>query len=78
MIHASNRITLQILVDRTSLEVFGNNGKVSMTSCFLPDPKNQSLEIYAVGAPAKIISLKVYPLHSAWDSPDPDSDSNLN
>jgi len=73
MAPVSNRITLQILVDRTSLEVFGNDGKVSMTSCYLPDPKNQSLELYAMGGAAKIISLKVYPLHSAWDNPEPAS-----
>jgi fructan beta-fructosidase len=63
---SSPKITLQLLVDRTSLEVFGNEGKVSITSCFLPDPKNQDLELYALGGTAKIVSLKVYPLHSAW------------
>ena len=60
------RITLQILVDRTSIEVFGNNGRVSMCSCFLPDPENTGLDIYASGGEAAIISLDVYELRSAW------------
>lgn len=59
-------IRLRLLVDRTSLEVFANDGKVGMTSCFLPDPENQSLEIYAIGDTATIISLYVHELRSAW------------
>ena len=61
-----NRITLQILVDRTSIEVFGNDGRVSMYSCFLPNLENTNLGIYASGGEAEIISLAVYELQSAW------------
>ncbi len=61
-----NRIQLQILVDRTSIEVFGNEGRVSMSSCFLPDPENTSLGIYASGGEARILSMSVYELCSAW------------
>jgi sucrose-6-phosphate hydrolase SacC (GH32 family) len=60
------RLKLQILVDRTSIEVFGNEGRVSMSSCFLPDVENRSLSIYASGGDAHLISLKVYELHSIW------------
>ncbi len=61
-----NRITLQTLVGRTSLEVFGNDGRVSMRSCFLSDLKNTNIAIYASGGEAKIISPDVYELRSAW------------
>jgi hypothetical protein len=44
----------------------GNDGRVSMTSCFLPKPEEKSLEIYAAGGAARIVSLKVYELRSAW------------
>ncbi len=64
------RIRLQVLLDRTSLEVFGNDGRVSMPSCFLPDPNDTSLSVYAVGGEAHIVSLDVYELRSAWPSPD--------
>ena len=60
------KIKLQILVDRTSIEVFGNDGRVSMASCFLPNPAERSLKIFSTGGEAKIVSLKVYPLRSAW------------
>ena len=60
------RVALQILVDRTSIEVFGDEGLVSMTSCFLPKPEDKALAMFALGGPVKILSLKVYPLRSAW------------
>jgi sucrose-6-phosphate hydrolase SacC (GH32 family) len=61
------RIRLQILLDRTSIEVFGNGGLISMPTCFLPDLSNTSLGIYAEGGEAKIASLEVYELRSAWE-----------
>lgn len=63
---AEGRITLQILVDRTSIEVFGNDGRVSMTSCFLPPENRRDLELYAVGSDAGLVSLKVRELGSTW------------
>lgn len=61
-----NRIKLQVLVDRTSLEVFGNDGRVSMSSCFLPDEADTSLGIYTSGGEVVVVSLSVYELGSAW------------
>ncbi|MGD0088926.1 MAG: glycoside hydrolase family 32 protein [Planctomycetota bacterium] len=66
LIPVNNRIRLQILLDRTSIEVFGNDGKLSMTSCFLPKVKDKSLEVYAAGGEVKLVSLNVYELKSAW------------
>jgi len=61
-----HRLALRLLVDRTSLEVFGNGGQISMTSCFLPPASDQTLAVYADGGPARIVSLAVHPLRSAW------------
>jgi len=62
----NGRIKLRILLDRTSIEVFGNDGRVSMTSCFLPRTDAKALAFRATGGPVKIASLKVYELRSAW------------
>ena len=62
----NGRIKLQVLVDRTSLEVFGNDGRVVLTSCFLPPEENMGLEIYATGGSGSIVSAEVYPLRSIW------------
>ena len=65
------RIRLQILLDRTSIEVFGNGGAISMPTCFLPTTEARSLGIYAEGGEARVVSLDVYELRSAWAMPEP-------
>ena len=60
------KIKLEILLDRTSLEIFGNHGRISMSSCFLPDSRNRNLKIYSSGGSIRILSLKVYELGSIW------------
>ena len=64
-----NRVTLRVLADRASLEVFGNGGDVSLTSCFLPRQKEQGIDVYAEGGTAKLVSLTAHALHSAWHNP---------
>ena len=67
----SGRIKLRALMDRTSIEVFGNDGTISLTSCYLR--KNSAcpdLEIFVHGGNARIISLAVHELKSVWDSGD--------
>ncbi len=59
-------VKLRILVDRTSIEVFGNDGEISMTSCFLPNDSETGLELYARGPNAWIRSLTVRKLRSSW------------
>lgn len=56
------KIKLQILVDRTSLEVFGNNGLFSMSSCMLPEDDNKPLAVFW----ANLLKLSVWELNSAW------------
>jgi len=60
------QIALQLLLDRTTIESFGNGGKVSMSSCFLPDAKNMSIGVYTNGAPVKVKKLEVHRLKSSW------------
>jgi fructan beta-fructosidase len=57
------RIKMRILVDRASVEVFGNDGEAVMPTCFLPEDK--ALELFAVGGAAKV-SLDVYAMRTAW------------
>jgi sucrose-6-phosphate hydrolase SacC (GH32 family) len=60
------RIKLRILVDRTSMEVFGNDGRVVLTSCFLPADQNKKAAIFVDGGPAKLIAAEIHPLQSIW------------
>ena len=60
------KIHLQILVDRISIEAFGNDGELSMTSYFVPDLENADIGVYAEGGTATLVSLKVHELKSSW------------
>jgi len=60
------RIQLQILVDRTSIEIFGNNGRVSMSMCLFFDPENKTLQMLSSQGAARIALLDLYELKSAW------------
>ena len=61
-----DRVELQLLVDRTSLEIFGNNGEVSMSFCFLPEAANYPLALHSEEGSFQIRNLTVHELRSAW------------
>jgi sucrose-6-phosphate hydrolase SacC (GH32 family) len=62
----SGKLRLRVLVDRTSLEIFGSGGRVTMCSCFLPDPSDRSLALEVRGGTARVRSLTLFELKSAW------------
>ena len=59
-------VRLQLLVDRTSLEVFGNGGAAYLPRGVIPPEANKSLEVFTKGGSATVNSLEVYELQSAW------------
>ena len=62
----SGRIPLVVLVDRTSMEVFINNGKAILSCCYLAEAGKDALEIFTTGK-IKFVSIEVFPLKSAWE-----------
>ena len=62
----AGRIQLRILVDRVTIDAFASGGRVAISYCFLPEPGSKPLELTAAGGPARIVSLKVHELTSAW------------
>ena len=68
-------VKFHLLVDRTSIEVFADDGAVSLSSCFLPQEGAQyRLATYGLpwprGRRAKIVSMDVYELNSIYSAPD--------
>jgi len=63
---AGGRVELQVLMDRTSLELFASAGKSSASFCFLPEAWDVPLEFYAAGGSVKLVSLTVHELKSIW------------
>ena len=60
------KVKLRILVDRTSLEVFGNGGAVTLSSCFLAHPDNFNAIVSAEGGEVKQMRASTAQLRSAW------------
>ena len=63
----ANRIELRILLDRTSIEVFGNHGTVSLTNCMLPNDSSPPLSIAAMAGKAELTRLTLRKLKSMWE-----------
>jgi len=62
----SGRIRLRMLVDRTSIEIFGNDGRLYMPMGVVINSSNTSLHLYAEGNGAFINTLEVSELKPIW------------
>ena len=60
------RFKLRVLVDRTSIEIFANDGATVLSGCFLPEENQRAITLTDVDDVAKVRSLVVYELTSAW------------
>lgn len=58
----NGKINLRIFIDRSSIELFGNDGNFVMTNLVFPNEPYSLLSIKAEGGNAKVGNLKVYPL----------------
>ena len=58
-------IRLHIFIDRTSIEVFANDGLVVMTDLIFPDSTNIGIELFADGGEARVNSLEIFKLRGS-------------
>lgn len=63
---ADQKIRLKFIIDRSSIEVFANQGEVSISKIFYPDPADMKLSLSASGGSIKINNLELYRLQSIW------------
>lgn len=59
-------LQLRVLVDRASLEIFGNDGQVYMPIGVIPKDDDHSLALQVQGGTARVCSLDVFEMRSAW------------
>ena len=65
----NKRVKLHLLLDADSVELFGNQGEAVISAKTLLDPHGAlDLELFAAEGEAKLVSLKIYPLHRVWRS----------
>lgn len=65
----NNRIKMRMYVDKSSVEVFVNNGQAVFTNVIFPDGASNGMSLYTKGGNVKIVSLEVYPLKGIWKDP---------
>ena len=61
------KVRVQILVDRTSIEIFANDGLGYMPLPAIPKDNDRQLAVFARGGAAKLIALEAFELRSAWE-----------
>ncbi|MFA5327436.1 MAG: glycoside hydrolase family 32 protein [Prolixibacteraceae bacterium] len=60
-------IKLEILLDRSSIEIFANDGKTVMSSCFVPTENAEGIYLFNTGGELFVERLEVYPMKSIWE-----------
>jgi sucrose-6-phosphate hydrolase SacC (GH32 family) len=53
-------------VDRTSIEIFANGGRIYMPCKFRPEDDEKTIAAFARGGAAEITSIKLRELESIW------------
>ena len=61
-----DKITLRCIVDRTSVEIFANGGRIYMPCTLRADDDNKSIAAFARGGATAAPSIKVRELESIW------------
>jgi fructan beta-fructosidase len=57
--------TLHFFIDRSSVELFGDDGTAVITDRIYPAPQSNGIELYASGGAARIVSLRLWTLRHA-------------
>jgi fructan beta-fructosidase len=59
-------VKFHVLVDASSVEVFGNDGRIVLTELIFPDPKSRGLEFFAEHGKVRLAALDIWELRSIW------------
>ena len=73
---SDGKIQLNIFVDASSVEVYGNNGEIVGSGQIFPNRSSQGIEVYSVGGNTKA-TINYYPISSIWNNESNSKDSVL-
>jgi fructan beta-fructosidase len=65
MAPVDGKIRLKIFVDRSSVEVFGNDGEVVLSDTIFPAERSQGLELFTRTGEISLNALDIYELRPA-------------
>ncbi len=64
----NNTVKLDIYLDRSSVEVFVNDGEVTMADRVYPGEGDTAVSLFADGESPKVRSLRMWRINSIWDN----------
>ena len=62
----NNVMTLRLFVDRSIVEVFADNQTAVLTRVYPEREDSLGVSVISHGRPAKIVSLRAYPMENIW------------
>jgi len=62
----NNRVRMHVFVDWSSVELFAGDGEAVITDRIFPSPESRGLELFSEGGSAKVVSMDIWSLESAW------------
>jgi len=60
------RLALRVFLDRSSIEVFDENGRFSLSSRLYPRPNSLGVKLFASGSGGRVSIPRAWPLDSGW------------
>ena len=68
LVPEDGKIKLEILIDRTSIEIFGNDGRVVMSLCYSTIPNADDIIFFNNGGEVLVEKLEVFPMKSVYQT----------
>jgi sucrose-6-phosphate hydrolase SacC (GH32 family) len=68
---SGKEIKLRVFVDQSSVEVFVDDGRTTLTALIFPDPADRGVEVFSRDAPAELERLRAWEIDSIWKPSDP-------
>ena len=66
LVPVDNKISIEILLDRASIEIFAYGGQTVISNCFTPDEGAEDVVLYTNGGELGVDKLDVYEMKSIW------------
>lgn len=66
LLHKNGVVHLRLLLDRTSIEVFGNEGESDLSGVFFADPSDRKLSLTVEGGVATVTRLAIHRLRTVY------------
>lgn len=63
----ANSLSVRLLIDKTSVEVFINGGQISASFCFLPNGYRKPIQIMTFSSEQIIEDFELHELESSWE-----------